>query len=133
MNITRRLALGGMAALPATIAIPASARPQHPLERLRALHDEASALMADYDAHMDGRWELNIRAPSDPVPVRYTSLCLSPQCRVAMAQAELIAATKALHTHIRNWRVIRPEDVDGDGSDIVGMFMICGHPDRGWA
>jgi hypothetical protein len=85
MPVTRRGALafvarGAAVATTAAVAAPATAgaverQPEvHPLARLRALHEEASELMAVYNEYMGDEWELRIRAPHARVPVIYKNL-----------------------------------------------------------
>jgi hypothetical protein len=54
----------------------------------------------------------------------------TPEQRYERAQAEMIAATKALNPEVSDWRIMRPDDCDGR-SRCVGMFMIVGHPPKG--
>lgn len=56
---------------------------------------------------------MTIRKVGDIAPPLEPSEPLAPQERVAWAQYELIAATKALHPDISDWRIIRPHDRPG--------------------
>ncbi len=86
-EINRRRLLGGIALASAASAVAGGSAalaathepPVHPLERLHALHDEASELMAVHNEYMGGNWELRVRAPDDRCPVTYMNLSAVPE------------------------------------------------------
>jgi hypothetical protein len=89
----------------------------HPLARLRALHGEASALMAVHNEEMGGEWELRIRAPHNRLPIIYRSLDTSPRERLDAAIAELKAAANAIWPAADDWMV------KIDGTESVPLLI----------
>jgi hypothetical protein len=95
------------------VAAPAvAAEPEaHPLARLRALHEEASDLMAAHNEHMGGEWELRIRAPHDRVPVIYKNLT---------AEREMTPRERAI------WHMRELERLAIDDGARSAMVMLTG-------
>lgn len=141
-NITRRAALGGLTAVAAAggtggalMALRAF-DPETPMDAVHRLAEELSAAMGLWQSEMTAAGyphpiECVVRAqrPDGVRPVHLRPVFQkTPEQRVQIAQAELIAATKACHPEICDWRIVRYDD--DDGSSFVGPFMIVGRPRR---
>lgn len=144
-KVNRRSFLGSSVALAlptAALAIvthtEAAAVAETPLDRVYRLADELSAAMGVWRDEMEivgcyASIECVVQAErADGVrPIRFQPIRhFTPEQRVANAQRELVDANKARYPEISDWRVVRPEDDGIDGSKLVGMFMIVGHPKR---